>query len=94
MLTIEKDESGVLHFSGRFDASQAATASNILDTENDTITLDLAELEYISSMGLGVLMKTFQRLHATGNTIKLRNMNKHISDVFRYTALDKIFEIE
>lgn len=94
MLNIVKEDEGIYRFSGRFDASQAASAAEILDKVDDNLTIDMSELEYISSMGLGVLMKNYQRLNSSGKKIKLRNLNKHISDVFRYTSLDKVFEIE
>lgn len=94
MLTISHVDDGHLKFSGRFDASQAQTANESLENVNGDLIIDMSELEYISSMGLGVLMKAYQRLNTSGNKITLRNLNKHISDVFRYTSLDKVFKIE
>jgi anti-sigma B factor antagonist len=55
--------------------------------------VDLTGLEYISSAGLGVLLKTQKRLMASGRGLRLVNANRHIHDIFRYSGFDKIFEI-
>jgi len=51
-------------------------------------------LEYISSAGLGVLLATYKRLAASGQTVKLVGMRKLVRDVFRYSRMDTIFEVE
>lgn len=78
---------------GRLDAAQAVKAQQFLDQIDGECVLDLARLEYISSAGLGVLLKTHKRLMATGNGIKLINVNHHIHDIFRYSGFDKLFQI-
>lgn len=93
MLTIEKKTDGILHFSGRFDASQAEKATTALSEVEDSVTIDMSELEYISSMGLGVLVSTYKRLDQKGEKIRFTNLNAHIRDLFKYTSLDKVFEI-
>ena len=53
----------------------------------------LRGLEYISSAGLGVLLKTQKRVMAGGQGLRLVNANKHIRDIFKYAGFDRIFEI-
>jgi len=43
--------------------------------------------------GLGVLLKTQKRVMQAGRGLRLVNVNRHISDIFRYAGFDKIFEI-
>ncbi len=86
-------DSGDIAFIGRLDASQTEKATAILSTVTKSITLDCKDLEYISSAGLGALLATQQRLKATGNGLKLINLNKHIRDIFMFTGFEKIFEI-
>ncbi len=88
-----KDENTVI-MSGRFDASQVGTAKGILDQLRGSCILDLAGVEYISSAGLGVLLALRQRLDQVGGTVTIRNMNKLVGDVFRYSRLDTVFTIE
>ena len=78
---------------GRLDAAQSVKAQAFLDRIEGQCVVDLAKLEYVSSAGLGVLLKTHKRLMATGNGIKLVNANNHIHDIFRYSGFDKLFEI-
>lgn len=79
---------------GRFDASQMEKAYKILDAIKEDCIVDFKELQYISSAGLGTLIKTYSRLKNTGHSIKLINMNKHIYEVFKISALDKVFFID
>lgn len=93
MMTIEEIGDNELKFIGRFDASQENLASKTLSAFQGTVTIDMAELEYISSMGLSVLVNTYKRLDENGGTLRLKNLNNHVKDVFKYTRLDQIFEI-
>lgn len=85
---------GEVVVSGRLDAANAATAQKFLDDMPDPRVLDMANLEYISSAGLGVLLKTQKRLMASGGQLKIINANSHIIDVFRYSGFDKIFDVD
>lgn len=93
MLTIEKISENELKFIGRFDASQEKKAADELSHQKETVTIDMASLDYISSMGLSVLVNTYKRLNENGHTLRLKNLNSHVRDVFKYTRLDQIFEI-
>jgi len=93
MIEIELADDGTVIVDGRLDASQAVKAQTFLDKIEGQCVLDLAKLEYISSAGLGVLLKTHKRLMSSGNGIKLTNVSHHIHDIFRYSGFDKLFEI-
>lgn len=93
MFEIELTESGIVSVKGRFDAAQAVKAQEFLDRVDGQCVLDLSGLEYVSSAGLGVLLKTHKRLMGSGRGIKLINVNHHIHDIFRYSGFDKLFEI-
>jgi anti-anti-sigma factor len=93
MFEIEMAEGGIVSVEGRLDAAQAVKAQAFLDDVDGQCVLDLSKLEYISSAGLGVLLKTHKRLMGSGSGIKLVNVNHHIHDIFRYSGFDKLFEI-
>lgn len=86
------DTRGIL-LEGRLDAANAVKAQTFLDQVAGECVLDLSGLEYISSAGLGVLLKTHKRLMTSGDGIKLINVQNHIHDIFRYSGFDKLFEI-
>jgi anti-anti-sigma factor len=54
----------------------------------------MSRLEYISSAGLGVLLKTQKRLMASAGKLRLSGVQPHLRDVFTYSGLDQIFEID
>lgn len=93
MLTIEKTGDSELKLTGRFDASQEENAAQEFQKYTETLTLDMKDLSYISSMGLSVLVNTYKRLKENNQNLRLKNMNSHVRDVFMYTRLDQLFEI-
>ena len=94
MLTIDSKSAGLVIIAGRLDASQCGSAQAALDNVDGVVTLDCAGLEYISSAGLGVLLKTQKRLLAAGGKLRLVGVNRHLRDVFMYSGFDQIIEIE
>ena len=93
MFEIELTDTGTVAVAGRLDAAQAVKAQTFLDSVEGQCVLDLSKLEYVSSAGLGVLLKTHKRLMGDGSGIKLINVSHHIHDIFRYSGFDKLFEI-
>jgi anti-anti-sigma factor len=94
MLAIDHGAPGTVVIKGRLDAAQAPTAQTFLDGVQGTVTLDCSGLEYISSAGLGVLLKTQKRLLASGGKIRLSGVSRHLQDIFGYSGFDQLFEIE
>lgn len=94
MLTIAHGTDGAVVINGRLDAAQCPTAQAFLDGVNGQVTLNCSGLEYISSAGLGVLLKTQKRLVASSGKFRLVGVNRHIRDIFLYSGFDQIFDIE
>ena len=94
MLAIDYGADGVVVISGRLDASQCPAAQKFLENVQGTVTLDCRGLEYISSAGLGVLLKTQKRLVAANGKLRLSGVSHHVRDVFRLSGFDRVFEID
>jgi anti-sigma B factor antagonist len=94
MFGITRKENGEIVLTGRFDASRVAEADAVFDRVSSTCRVDMKGLDYISSLGLGILLKTQKRLKTGGNELVLVNMNKLIRDIFRIARFDTIFTIE
>lgn len=94
MFDIEMSDQGDVLVTGRLDAANAEIALAFLDKVGDSCVIDMGALEYISSAGLGVFLRTHKRLMAGGNGLRLINVNPHIRDIFSYSGFDKLFEIE
>ena len=94
MLAIESGPEGVVVIKGRLDAAQSPAADAFLGRVQGTVTLDCSGLEYVSSAGLGVLLKTQKRLLSGGGKLRLVGVNRHVLELLTYAGFDQIFEIE
>ncbi len=94
MFEISFNDRGEIELKGRLDAAQAANAQGFLDSLAGPCVLDMTTLDYISSAGLGVLLKTHKRMLAGSSGMSLINVNPHIIDIFRYSGFDKLFDIK
>jgi anti-anti-sigma factor len=94
MFRIEDGADGVVVMAGRLDAGQCPAAQSVLGRARGVVTLDCRALEYISSAGLGLLLKTQKQLMASAGKLRLVGLNRHLCDIFKYSGFDQIFEIE
>ena len=94
MLEVKVIAQDRLRLEGRFDAAQAPHVLAVLEGVKSSCVIECEDLEYISSAGLGVLLATYKRLSSSGHSIRLVGMRKLVRDVFRYSRMDTIFEVE
>jgi anti-sigma B factor antagonist len=94
MLAIDFGADGTVVITGRLDAAQSPVAQSFLDKVDGAVILDCTGLEYVSSAGLGVLLKTQKRLKASSGKLRLVGVSRHLQDIFQYSGFDQIFEIE
>ncbi len=66
----------------------------LVEKGNNRILLNLHEVGYIDSSGLGELVKTYTTVRNQGGQLKLLNPSKRVSDLLQMTKLAKVFEIE
>jgi anti-sigma B factor antagonist len=92
-----EDNSLILHLSGRLDTSAAPQLERkIIQWTNKVIaiTLDLANLIYISSVGLRVLLQTKKIMNAKGGNFIIKNLTDPVRDVFEMTGFINILATE
>lgn len=87
------EEAGCLKLAGRLDAAQAISAESDFEAIDTSTVIDMSALEYISSAGLGLLLKTHKRLMGQGGSLKLVNVNPHIADILHYSGFDRLFDV-
>ena len=96
-LTTEKNGAELtVHLSGELNAMTAPELSALLDKELpgvQSLTLDYAECDYVSSAGLRVLLATFKQMKATKGTMRLVNVGVNFMDVLQNTGLDAVFDL-
>ena len=82
---------------GRVDTITSQTLEKEINDEMgnfDSLIIDFADLEYISSAGLRVLIATQKKLKPEDIPMVIKNVNDAISEIFRMSGFDKIFKIE
>lgn len=57
------------------------------------VTLDLRQLRFISSLGMGLILSLAQRLRANGGTLRLINLQPRIREMFEMTYLTRVLDI-
>lgn len=75
-------------------APQLEAAVNTALETSENIVFDLAELEYISSAGLRVVLATQKTVAKTAGSFVLRNMQPSVKEVFDITGLSSVLTIE
>lgn len=99
MLNIKKsieDGSAAFALEGRLDTVTAPELETTLKESLDGVkklTLDFAELEYISSAGLRVLLAAQKTMSKQGE-MKLINVGETIMEIFEVTGFSNILTIE
>lgn len=66
---------------------------NRIDGSKDII-LDLKDLDYIDSTGLGVVMTAYKEATEKGKTLKVKNAKRNIYKLFKITELDELLGME
>ena len=57
------------------------------------LLLNLAEVSYIDSSGIGELVSGFTSVANQGGTLKLLNLTKRVKDLLQITKLYTVFEV-
>jgi anti-sigma B factor antagonist len=61
--------------------------------ENKRIVLNLGEVNYIDSGGLGTLVALHTTAQGAGTSIKLANLTKRVGDLLQVTKLLTVFDV-
>lgn len=65
----------------------------INNKDSKNVVLDLHQLQFIDSSGLGSFLSVLRVLHGHGGELKLACMNRPVRAVFELVSMHKIFEI-
>jgi len=97
---VEKQVGGVtvLQLSGRItlgdESSQLRTKiKDVLGRGKSSLVLDLAEVTYIDSAGLGTLVAGFTSAQNQGANMKLANLTKRFDEQLHITKLVTVFDV-
>ena len=82
---------------GRIDASCTGQIKDrilsLIDAGQTSLLIDLGEVDFIDSSGLGTLVSCLNSLKKAGGKLKLCDIQENPKQVFEMTRLDRVFEI-
>ena len=88
----------IITLKGRLDTMIAPQlddeAKSIDFDEVETVTLNLKDLEYISSSGLRVILALYKSLKSKGGNLKIVNVSNTIMELFSMTGVSDYLDIE
>ncbi|MCY0877055.1 MAG: anti-sigma F factor antagonist [Firmicutes bacterium] len=88
----------IASLSGELDDHEADTVRTILDREMEKsgakrLVLDLADLTFMDSSGLGVILGRYRKLKAQGGQMAIANVSPTVSKLFEISGIRKIMTV-
>ena len=65
-----------------------------IENGHKTFIVDLGEVDYIDSSGLGTLVAIHKRALQHGGSVIIKGLHGLVKDLFVLTRLDKVFELQ
>ena len=93
------DEITVVDLSGRITLGEGSvvlrdTVRNLVGQGNKKILLNLGDVNYIDSSGIGELVSAFTSVRNQGGELKLLNLTKKVHDLLQITKLYTVFDVK
>ena len=99
-LTItEREHEGIviLHLKGRLTVGESnplrEKIGEMLSSGHSNIVLDLEEIDYIDSTGLGGMVICYTQVKRAGGMLKLMKLNRRNVELLALTRLHTVFEV-
>jgi len=93
----QEDGATLVALKGGIDLHQTPSVHKVLvdacQTQPSLLVVDLDEVEYMDSSGLGTLVEIFRRVNGYKGRLVLCCMHERVRSVFEITKLDKFFKI-
>jgi anti-sigma B factor antagonist len=98
-MTLNNLDVAILELKGSFlggneTAELRASAMDLFEQGNRKLIIDLANVNYMNSLGIGSLVSVYTMYAKGQGKIKLCAMGKGIQNIFVITKLISIFEVE
>lgn len=78
---------------GEGSALLRKTIRDLLDDGNNKILLNLGDVNYIDSSGIGELVSGFTAVRSRGGELKLLHLTKKVHDLLQITKLFTVFDV-
>ena len=94
--TSREQEKLCLKVKGRLDTMTSPQLDKEVETNlkgTELLTMDLSELDYVSSAGLRVLLSPHKSMKKQGGSMVVRGVNEEVQEVFTITGFSEILTI-
>ena len=91
--TVVQFESGLIRNEKKIYDALESLNRYAAQNGDSRLILDLTNIEYFSSCGLGLLVSLLKKLRLGGGALKFCCVNERISDLFKIMHLTTIFEV-
>jgi anti-sigma B factor antagonist len=93
------DDVAIVSVSGRITLGEGNVmlremVRELMDKGSKKILLNLGEVEYVDSSGVGELVRTYTTVRNQGGEFKLVNLSQRVNDLLQMTRLCAVFDIE
>src|SRR6195952_679773 len=97
--TRQVDGITIMDLSGRITLGEGSVTlrdavRDVLAKGTKQILLNLAEITYIDSSGIGELVSAFTTVKNAGGELKLLNLTKKVHDLLQITKLYTVFDVK
>lgn len=65
-----------------------------LENIDKNLVIDIKDLDYLDSTGLGLFMKIYKNVNEKGKSVKIINPKENILKLFKITDLTEVFNME
>ena len=97
-INVERDfELVVLEITGRLDTTTAPNLDAVINELSEDIkelVFNMAELEYISSAGIRVILSAYKKMNQSGGIMRIEKANEIVREVFEMTGLSEMLDWE
>ncbi|MFD1172161.1 STAS domain-containing protein [Oceanobacillus picturae] len=94
---VEESNKSVVNLSGEIDAYTAPNLKESLlpltQKEGNAVEVDLGNVNYMDSTGLGVFISALKSTKENGSEMKLVNIQDRVLRLFKITGLDEIMDL-
>lgn len=97
--TRQVDGVTIVDCSGRITLGEGSvmmrdTVRDLLAKGNKKIVLNLGDVNYIDSSGIGELVSGFTTVRSAGGELKLLHLTKRVHDILQITRLFTVFDVQ
>ena len=94
----EEGNTRVVYLNGEVDVYTASKLKEkiipLAEESNKTLIVDLSDVNYIDSTGLGIFIGALKCTDKSGSSLKITGVNSRVQRLFEITGLSEVIEID